>query len=85
MNHRRHAFLSKASTQPADLSGFHSERLGGCRHIQDSSFQAGQDLYFALLFGVQGYCPHTLKYAVIFPEQLKRSFSLSSNKKAPEH
>jgi hypothetical protein len=69
MNHGSHAFLAEASTQPANLSGSHSERRGGRTDIEDSSVQAGQDLYFALLFGVQGYCPHTLSM---------RTFSLSS-------
>jgi hypothetical protein len=32
-----------------------------------------------LLFRVQGNCPHTSKYADIFPEQLTRTFCLSND------
>ena len=69
VDHGRHALLAKAGPQPPHLPGAHSQQLGGRRHIQHPGLQAGQNLNFALLFLVQGDCPHTSSM---------RTFSLSS-------
>ncbi len=64
-----HALLAKASSQPAHLPGTHAQQLGRRPDIQRPRLQAGQNLYLALLFWVQGDCPHTSSM---------RTFSLSS-------
>ena len=48
-------------------------------NIQGLCLQSGQNLNLSLLFRVQGNCPHTSSMADIFPEQLNRTFSLSSD------
>jgi hypothetical protein len=69
MDHGSHPFLLETGTSPAYLSVSHSEQSGGRADINGSNHQTGHDLYFALLFGIQGYCPHTSSM---------RTFSLSS-------
>jgi hypothetical protein len=68
MSHDSHAFLTDTSTEPADLSGSHSEHLGSRAYIESSSLQASQNLHFPLLFAVQGDGPIPL-VSDIFPEQ----------------
>jgi hypothetical protein len=58
MNYGAHAFLAIPGTQPADLSGSHSEYLRCRAYIECSYFQSIQNLYSPLLSVVQGYCPH---------------------------
>src|SRR5450756_1670337 len=71
--------LAEAGAKPADLAGSYPQQLRCGAHLQSPRIQSGQDLNPSLLFRVQGNCPHTSSMADIFPEQLNRTFSLSSD------
>lgn len=78
--HGGHALLAEARPQPAPLTGAHTQQRRRRADIQRTGRHTRQNRGLALLFLVQGNRPHTFKYADIFPEQLTRTLSLSSNK-----
>ena len=74
------ALLTEAGAKPADLAGSHPQQFRRPAHAQDPGLQSGQDLDCSLLFRAQDDCPHTSSMADILPEQLDRTFSLSSDR-----
>src|SRR5581483_9125826 len=83
MDYRAHPLAREPLAQPAHLPRPHPQEFARVAHTQCPGLQPGQDLHSSLVPSSQAQCPHTFKYADIFPEQLRRTFSLSSEKAPP--
>ena len=80
MHYAGQSLAGKACEQAPHLPLGHAEQLSGLASSELSGGGSGQDVGPPLLCFVQDECPHTTQYADIFPEQLTRTYSLSSDK-----
>src|SRR5205823_1513195 len=79
MHRRTHPLLDQAFAQAPHLPRAHPKQFGRVAHAQRPGAEPRQNVDSSLLCSSQAQCPHTLKYADIFPEQLNRTLSLSSD------